>query len=104
MHIATIRWDHLHDATLVAVTTEWASGVTHVRVRLREKAARSAKINVTGSTLLRCPREQPWGPSVSINEVRLLSLQGGRKRVEIEVQSGDVIEIEGNTVELSVDD
>lgn len=103
MQIASIGWDHLHDATLVAVTLSWASGEIHVRVRLSEEAARGAEIHVTGSTQLRCPRQQPWGPSVSINQVRLLSLQGGRKRLEIEVQSGDVIEIEGSAVELGVD-
>ena len=103
MQIENIGWDRLHDATLVAVTFDWASGDAYVRVRLREEAARGAEIHVTGTTLLRCPREQPWGPSVSINEVRLLSPQGGRKRLEVEVQSGDVIEIEGNAVELGVD-
>lgn len=99
--IANIGWDRLHDATLIAVTTDWASGVTHVRVRLSDDAARGARIKITELVLLRCPREQPWGPSVSINEVRLLSLQDGRKRLEIEIQSGDVIEIEGSTVVLT---
>ncbi|WNZ59714.1 hypothetical protein QEG98_27220 [Myxococcus sp. MxC21-1] len=103
MQNANIKWDRLHDATLVSVTTEWASGETHVRVRLSEEAARGAEIHVTGATLLRCPREQPWGPSVSINEVRLLAQQNGLQRLEIEVQSGDVIEIEGDTVDLNVD-
>ncbi|NOJ56380.1 MULTISPECIES: hypothetical protein [Myxococcus] len=103
MQVANIGWDRLHDATLVSVTTEWASGETHVRVRLSEEAARHAEIHVTGSTLLRCSREQPWGPSVSINEVRHLSIQDGWQRLEIEIQSGDVIEIEGDAVELNVD-
>jgi len=103
MQNASTGWDRLHDATLVAVTTEWASGETLVRVRLSEEAARGAEVRVTGTTLLRCPREQPWGHSVSINEARLLSLQGGRKRLEIEVQSGDVIEIEGSALELYID-
>ncbi len=103
MQNADIGWDRLHDATLVAVGTDWASGETHVRIRLSEEAARGAEVRVTGTTLLRCPREQPWGPSVSINEARLLPLQGGRKRLEIEVQSGDLIEIEGDAFELSVD-
>ncbi|RKH72333.1 hypothetical protein D7W81_06230 [Corallococcus aberystwythensis] len=103
MQLGNIGWDRLHDATLVAVTTEWASGETRVRVRLSEEAARGAGVHVTGTKLLRCPREQPWGPSVSINEVRLLSLRDGRKRLEIEVQSGDVIEIEGDAVELNVE-
>ncbi|WP_120542366.1 hypothetical protein [Corallococcus terminator] len=103
MHIANIGWDRLHDATLLDLTMDWASGEAHVRVRLSEEAARGAEIVVTGSTLLRCPREQPWGPGVSINEARLLALQGERKRLEIEVQSGDVIELEGGAIELHVE-
>lgn len=59
MRSANIKWDWLHDATLVAVTTDWASGETHIRVRLSEEAARGAEIRGMGTTLLRCPREQP---------------------------------------------
>ncbi|QDE91730.1 hypothetical protein BHS06_23635 [Myxococcus xanthus] len=103
MQIAKIGWARLHDATLVSVTMEWASGEAHIRVRLSEEAARCAEIRVTGSTLLRCPREQPWGPSVSLNEVRLVSLHDARQRLEIEIQSGDVIELEGDAVELNID-
>lgn len=98
-----IGWDLLHDATLVAVATEWASGETRVRVRLSEASTRDAEVRIKGTTLLRCPRDQPWGPSVSINKASLRSIDGGRKRLEIEVQSGDVIEIEGSALELTID-
>lgn len=100
MQSANIGWNHLHDATLVAVTMEWESGEARVRMRLSEEPVRKANIHVTGSKLLRCPRRQPWGPSVSINEVRVFSLQDGQRRLEIEIQSGDVVEIEGDSVEL----
>lgn len=96
-------WNCLHDASLIAVSIECASGETVVRMRLHEESARDARIHVTGLTLLGCPRERPWGPGVSINEVRLFSLEDGRTRLEIEVQCGDLIEIEGETVELNVD-
>jgi hypothetical protein len=100
MTLPNIEWSRLHDATLIAVTAEWQSGEARVRVRLSQEPALSAEIVVAGSRLLRCPREQPWGPSVSINEVRLLRLAEDRSRIEIEIQSGDVIEIEGDHVEL----
>jgi hypothetical protein len=103
MPIAQVGWNQLHDATLVAVTADWASGETRIRVRLSEEAARGAEIHICGSSLLRYSRRQPWGPSVSINEVRLSSIEGGRKRLEIEIQSGDTIEVEGSTVEIQVE-
>ena len=102
MPSTNVAWDRLHDAILISVSMEWASGDACARVRLSEEPARTAEIHVRGSTLLRCPRVQPWGPSVSINEVRVLSRQDERIRLEIEVQSGDVVEIEGDVVELTL--
>ena len=100
---SNIEGNRLHYATLIAVTAEWQSGEARVRVRLSQEPALVAEIVVAGSRLLRCPRAQPWGPSASINEVRILRLAEDRSRVEIEVQSGDVIEIDGERVELRLD-
>lgn len=94
------EWPPLHDATLVSVLMDWASGETRVTVRLPEEGGRTAEIRVFGSTLLHCPRRQQWGPSVSINEVRRQQRDNGVHRIEIEVQSGDIIELEGERIEL----
>ena len=96
--------ERFHDAVLLTVTVAWVEAMADVRVDLCEEPARTGNIRITGLTLLRCPRAEPWGPSVSINGVRLQSIEGGRKRVEIEVQSGDVIEIEGDAVEVTLDE
>lgn len=103
MSIANPGWDHFHDATLLAITTDWASGETRLRVRLCDDPARDAEIRVTGTALLHCPREHPWGPSVSINEVRVHAIEGGRVRLEVEVQSGDVVEIVGEAAEVRME-
>jgi hypothetical protein len=97
-----IGWGDLHDASLVAISLDWGSGEASVRLRLSSEQARAAEIRVTATTSLRCPRQQPWGPSVSINEARVAPLPGGRVRLELELQSGDVIEIEGDAAELGV--
>jgi hypothetical protein len=39
-----------------------------------------------------CPRLFPWGPSSSVNEVKLLSTAAGVTLV-IEMQSGDLLKI-----------
>ncbi|MDP3156560.1 MAG: hypothetical protein Q8N23_28065 [Archangium sp.] len=88
-------WKRFHEATLIEVTTDWASGNIRARVRLSEESGRDVELQVAGFTILHCPRKRPWGPSVSINEVRVSGIQDGRHRIEIEVQSGDVIEKEG---------
>lgn len=97
-------WPSLHDATLMAILFDWGSGEVRVRLLLSDESAQEAEIVVRACRMLRCPRKESWGPSVSINEVRwLLSEQHG-PRLEIEVQSGDVIEIEGGEVGLCVVD
>ena len=100
MKLANIDWSRLHDATLIAVSAEWQSGEARVRVRLGQARDQSAEIVVAGVRLLRWSREQPWGPSVSINEVRFQRVGEDRIRIELEVQSGDVVELEGDQVDL----
>lgn len=48
-------------------------------------------ITAAGTTELVCPRRHPWGASVSINEVRGPEPHDGGVRLEIEMQSGDVL-------------
>ena len=63
-------------------------------IRVRRGTARGVEMClITGraTTMLTCPREQSWGESASINEVRGPVGDGENKRLEIEMQSGDVI-------------
>jgi hypothetical protein len=47
-------------------------------------------------TKLACPRENPWGPSGSVNEVRgPIAVGDGIDRMEVEMQSGDTISVDG---------
>jgi hypothetical protein len=84
----------LHDATLLTVTYEWAeSGVV---IKLRSGHDGIVSVMGAGVTLLELPHRNPWGRSVSVNEVRGPSpLADGRERLEIEMQSGDTLLIEG---------
>ncbi|XXT17235.1 hypothetical protein WME94_44120 [Sorangium sp. So ce429] len=88
-------WRSLHDATLETIELRWESG--EVRLRVRTGDSEQPQLVVVASSVRRmeCERQLPWGFSASINEVRGPSpAEGELARVEIEMQSGDVIRIE----------
>jgi hypothetical protein len=58
----------LHDATLETLTFHW-------------EVVRAV-----------CPRALPWGPSDSVNEVKMQEVSDARL-LSVEMQSGDVLEI-----------
>jgi hypothetical protein len=53
---------------------------------------------IRGITEVRLSRRMPWGPSDHINTLAELATDGGL-RVEIELQSGDSVTIEGVSIE-----
>ena len=90
----------LHDATVVDANLDWRTGEARVRLRLGAIQPRPARLVVSDCVSLVCPRRHPWGASVSINEVRESATPGGGVKLEIEIQSGDVFELEGSAVAL----
>lgn len=86
----------LHDATLVALQLDWTSGVVILSIRT---ATGDVRLVVASSVGVRCPRECPWGPSASIGSARVVAeAKGGVMRLEIEMQSGDLLVVRGATV------
>lgn len=95
----------LHDATLLELTLQWARAST-LTVRFRRGHGHHIVLTVLDVKLLHCPHDNPWGPSVSVNEVRVAPVSDPglhRVAIEIEMQSGDTIRMEGNSVEWAVD-
>ncbi len=87
----------LHDAVLLTVEVNWADGT----IILQTSAAHGSWIIViSGATYVQIPRNQPWGPSVCINAIRLQLPKQTLQRIELEMQSGDVISIEGETLSV----
>ena len=80
----------LHDATLKSITFEWREALCILELRTSEEP--HCKLIFSAVTHIAVPRNQPWGPSVSINEFR--EKQPGS--FEIELQSGDVIEVKAS--------
>ena len=85
----SLGFDDLHDATLTTVKLTWSSGVAVFAFDVEVNGYTSARI--TGRSLRRlvCPREYPWGESVSVNTIR----QTEDGILKIEMQSGDEIQI-----------
>ena len=79
--------DRLHDATLIGLNFDWKNAEVVVEVEPYAYEG-NRKITIRDVIGLEVPREQPWGPSVSINGV-----VDKPDTCEIEMQSGDVIVI-----------
>jgi hypothetical protein len=93
----------LHDATLVDLSLQWGERSTLV-ARFRQGARRFVALTVFDVKLLHCPHENPWGPSVSVNRVRSApGARAGLQRIEIEIQSGDTISVEGERTEWAIE-
>jgi hypothetical protein len=90
----------LHDATLIRVCVEWGAGVCVLVARQSPEKGGEVVIEVTGMRRLECPHHLPWGPSSSINTARCTT-NGTKVLLEVELQSGDVILIEGATLRLA---
>lgn len=78
----------LHDATVQQIRFCWQEAVCTLQLSTTEDGERF--LVFSGVTDLHIPKEQPWGPSVSINAGR----QVGLNRFEIELQSGDVLRVQ----------
>ena len=98
MNEYSLKWDSLHDFTLISMTMDWKSGETSLLLR-GDVGYLSIVAKETCS--VSCPRRSPWGESVSINEVRKLQVtKAPYTRLEIEMQSGDLIELEAESFEI----
>lgn len=89
----------LHDATLEEISFDWTQGTAYMRIK---SGSRGALVLVaTGVHSLEVSRHQPWGESVSINEVRGPEPRSnGLHQIEIEMQSGDTITVRANAFEI----
>ena len=75
----------LHDATLLSVALDWENAEVKVQVLLLAGVPATLGFHQVTAAVL--PREQPWGPSNSINEAKQLSVG----EYVVEMQSGDAL-------------
>ncbi len=84
----------LHDAVLIGLEVGWESAELQFTFGVFDASTggeKPVKLLARGFSSLRCPRNQPWGPSVFVNEVRQEKSDKGIL-LAIEMQCGDVIE------------
>jgi hypothetical protein len=87
----------LHDATLVRVIYSWADAACQLVVTPVGANGKEHALSLIGVTQLNIPHAMPWGPSVSIDDVKV---EGGA--LKIEMQSGDVIKARAKEVTYGV--
>ncbi len=82
----------MHDWTLISVSVAWEIG--SAEFQLIKMGGECVSLSAERVIRLVVPHKNEWGPSVSINEVRgPTTVDGGMQKIEIEMQSGDLIEI-----------
>ena len=86
----------LHDATLLSVTLDWEKAEVKLLVLLLGGILATLGFHKVTAAVL--PREQPWGPSNSINEAKEL-LVG---KYVVEMQSGDALHFNAASWSLSI--
>lgn len=90
----------LHDATLLAITCEWAQA--RVTFSLQTEPSVRRDLIVKGVTALRLTRLEPWGPSGSVNLVSWSRREADTlAELSVEMQSGDLIEVRATEFTLT---
>jgi hypothetical protein len=91
--------DQMHDWTLVDIHFEWPTA--RVILEFEDAGAKKRSLVADNVRMLEVPRENEWGPSVSVNEA---SEQPGPNDVGrmlcIEMQSGDLIRVWAENVTM----
>ena len=89
----------LHDASFLRVVLLWDE-IAEATLVFRVHGPRTVVLRASGVASLTCPHENPWGPSISVNEIHgPFAVREGVERIEVEVQSGDTIVIEAASFE-----
>ena len=89
----------MHDWTLVSLMVEWLTGI--VRITFKNTESDEVFLVAGGLAELKVPKREDWGESVSVNEVEgPVILENGNSYLAIEIQSGDKIELEAESISL----
>lgn len=89
----------MHDWVLVNVLFLWEEG-GRCRIEFRDSSSKSRYVNASGVSKLLVPRKEEWGPSVSVNETVGPTKKGGSYFFNMEMQSGDIIELVADQIDL----
>lgn len=89
----------MHDWTLRSIEIDWRKG--NATIKLLNAASKEVQVEIVGFYVLRIPREESWGPSVSVNEIIGPTVDSsGLINFQLEMQSGDKIEVVARAIRL----
>ncbi len=91
----------MHDWVLVDIVFKWEGGGSCSFI-LRDRDSNSKYIEARKVSELIIPRNEEWGPSSSINKLRGPDQDLKGRKLEIEMQSGDVIVVKADEIDMPI--
>lgn len=91
----------LHDAVLESITIDWIKASATVDLVAVTPVRERVIICATDIVELVCLRRQPWGTgdhTLYVNDVKLADANGGRRRLALEMCSGDTLTITAENI------
>jgi hypothetical protein len=90
---------NLHDAVLEWIELRWEDGLVTIQVTLVPGGP--LVLTASGVRSFKLSRLQEWGPSVFINDARLLADGQHGSSLEIEMQSGDSLALAADSLTVA---
>ncbi len=88
---------NLHDAVLDEIRFDWT--LAKLELTFSTPSGR-AVLRADGVTSVSIPRRLPWGPSSQVNMVTG-SPRSGQVQVQVEMQSGDTLQVEAKSMVIT---
>ena len=87
----------MHDWSLISIHIDWAE--SSLKVQLRNNQSEDVALIAEKFKSFHIANNTEWGKSISINQILDFSiLENGNSRIIIEIQSGDLFEIEAKKI------
>lgn len=97
--MSTTELPNLHDAVFVRAEIAWGEG--RAVLELERLPGVQVLVVAVGLARFEMTRSQPWGPSVSVNRAELRENDENGRALEMEMQSGDRIEVTATRFDVS---
>lgn len=89
----------MHDWSLISIHLDWIQ--SHLTIHLKNKQSEDIMLIAERFKTFNISQKNEWGESISINQILNFSiLENGNAFIQIEVQSGDLLEIEAEKIML----
>ncbi|MEG0171097.1 MAG: hypothetical protein RSC45_08075 [Acinetobacter sp.] len=90
----------MHDWLLLSIDVDWIQ--SNLKVHLKNTQSEDKILLAEEFTAFQLSRKNEWGKSVSINQIiNFSTLKNGNSFIQIEIQSGDLLEIEAKNIQLT---